>query len=250
MTFDSANFNKVDAGLFSTSPGAYSYYTTDTLATAIASAYFNNAVSLLRKFDRIDIEASDDRGRFYVSSTTAATPVTVATYAVNDIQPNTIVNADINTAAGIVSSKFALAQGSVILGSATGIGSDLDASTDTAILIGNGTTATMNVLSGDVTMSNAGVVTIAAGAVESSMLAVPKIRASIRHTWAGGAATTDTVTLTGVAATDIIHVTTNANSGVGAVVSAERSGVDSILVTMSANMADGDILSVTAIQVV
>ena len=79
--------------------------------------------------------------------------------------------------------------------------------------------------------------------------ALQTIRTSVRHTWAGGAATTDTATLTGVAATDVIITTINANSGVGVVVSAERSGANAVLLTTSANLANGDIISVMAIKV-
>jgi hypothetical protein len=54
----------------------------------------------------------------------------------------------------------ALAQGSIIVGDASGYGSALSAKTTTQILIGNGTTITSAALSGDATMTNAGVVTI------------------------------------------------------------------------------------------
>lgn len=56
--------------------------------------------------------------------------------------------------------EVAVTTGSLMIGAAS-VGAELDASTDTAILIGNGTTATMNVLSGDVTMTNGGVVSLA-----------------------------------------------------------------------------------------
>jgi hypothetical protein len=74
----------------------------------------------------------------------------------------------------IAVADFAIAQGSVVVGDASGYGSALDASADTKVLVGNATTVTSVALSGDVTMDNAGAVTIAAGAVENSMLAVPK----------------------------------------------------------------------------
>jgi len=55
--------------------------------------------------------------------------------------------------------EIALTTGSLILGAAS-VGSALDVSGDTKILIGNGTTGAMFVLGGDVTMTNGGVVTI------------------------------------------------------------------------------------------
>lgn len=153
----------------------------------------------------------------------------------------TMTNAGVVTiGAGAVDPAMqAITTGRIVIGAA-GAGAELDVSTDTGFMVGNATTATVVTMSGDATMTNAGVVS----------LALPKVRAAVRHTWAGGVATTDTVTLTGVIATDVIHATITANSGVGAVVSAERSGADSVLVTTSANMANGDILSLTAIQVV
>ena len=62
-------------------------------------------------------------------------------------------------------SDLDLAVGSIIVGTAGAKGVALDAKTDKAILIGNGTTITSAVLSSDVTMTNAGAVTIANNAI-------------------------------------------------------------------------------------
>lgn len=241
MSFDLTRFSRISATGNDRAPILYSYVsTTDTVATILGSGYFNgliqdltNGVGVIKVNDLVVVQGSTAGDDGLIKVTAVTTAVTTARYTLDAIVPANIT----------------LTAGSMIVGVA-GVGAEIDVSTNTAVMIGNGTTGVMKVLSGDVTMTNAGVVTIATGSVEAEMLAVPKMRTPVRHTWAGGVATTDTVTLTGVAATDIIHVTVNANSGVGAVVSAERSGVDSILVTMSANMANGDILSVTAIQVV
>lgn len=56
--------------------------------------------------------------------------------------------------------KEALAQGSIYIGNSSGITSELSVKTDGGILIGNGTTAAVKTLSGDVTMANTGAVTI------------------------------------------------------------------------------------------
>lgn len=56
--------------------------------------------------------------------------------------------------------KDTLAQGSIYIGNASGVTSELSAKADTKILVGNGTTAAMQSLSGDATMTNAGVVTV------------------------------------------------------------------------------------------
>jgi len=71
--------------------------------------------------------------------------------------------------------KPSLAQGSVLVGNASGKAAALDASGDTKVLVGNATTVTSVALSGDVTMANTGAVTIAASAVESSMIAANSI---------------------------------------------------------------------------
>lgn len=64
-----------------------------------------------------------------------------------------IVNGDLAGSIGV--GKVALTTGSIILGTAS-VGAALDASTDTAILIGNGTTAAMQTIGGDMTMANDG----------------------------------------------------------------------------------------------
>lgn len=80
---------------------------------------------------------------------------------------STLTIADGSIEAGDV----ALAEGSVFVGNASGVASALDASGDTKMLVGNGTTITSVAMSGDATMANTGAVTIAAGAVDASMLA-------------------------------------------------------------------------------
>jgi len=63
-----------------------------------------------------------------------------------------------------------LARGRIILGDSSGDPSALDASTDAQILIGDGNDLTSVAVSGDVTISNTGAVTIAADSVEGTML--------------------------------------------------------------------------------
>mgnify|MGYP001255007540 CR=1 FL=1 len=84
--------------------------------------------------------------------------------------------------------KEALAQGSIYIGNSSGITSELSVKTDGGILIGNGTTAAVNTLSGDVTMTNAGLTSIGAkkvttakindGAVTSTQLGAAAVTAS------------------------------------------------------------------------
>ena len=65
---------------------------------------------------------------------------------------------------------LALAEGSIIVGDATGFGSALDAKGNAKILIGNGTTITSAVLSSEASMNNAGAVTLANAAVIGKLL--------------------------------------------------------------------------------
>ena len=66
--------------------------------------------------------------------------------------------------------KEALAQGSIYIGNSSGVTSELSVKTDGGILIGNGTTAAVKTLSGDVTMANTGAVTIGAKKVTTAKI--------------------------------------------------------------------------------
>lgn len=67
--------------------------------------------------------------------------------------------------AGVISvaadaTDIAITEGNILIGDASGVSSELDVSGNTKIMIGDGTTAAMYALSGDATMTNAGVVTV------------------------------------------------------------------------------------------
>jgi hypothetical protein len=72
-------------------------------------------------------------------------------------------------AGGYAAGDLALATGSMVIGVA-GAGAALDLKGDGKILIGNGTTATSVAVTGDITVSNAGLTAIGAGKVLASML--------------------------------------------------------------------------------
>lgn len=74
--------------------------------------------------------------------------------------------------------KEALAQGSIYIGNSSGITSELSVKTDGGILIGNGTTAAVKTLSGDVTMTNTGAVTIGAKKVTTAKINDAAVTAS------------------------------------------------------------------------
>lgn len=95
----------------------------------------------------------------------------------------------------ISAGEIALAEGSLLIGNASGDAAALDASTDAQVVIGNGTTATSVAVSGDATIDNAGVLTIAANAVTETeilddavtnvKMGVPKL-STIQQTFAFG----------------------------------------------------------------
>ena len=74
--------------------------------------------------------------------------------------------------------KEALTKGSIFIGDSSGVTSELSVKTDGGILIGNGTTAAVKTLSGDVTMTNAGAVTIGAKKVTTAKINDAAVTAS------------------------------------------------------------------------
>ena len=66
--------------------------------------------------------------------------------------------------------KEALAEGSIYIGNSSDTTSELSVKTDGGILIGNGTTAAVKKLSGDVTMTNAGLTSIGAKKVTTAKI--------------------------------------------------------------------------------
>lgn len=71
----------------------------------------------------------------------------------------------------LAAGDIALAEGSVFVGNASGAASAVDAKTTGRILVGDGTTIASVAVSGDVTLAKTGAVTIAAKAVENTMIA-------------------------------------------------------------------------------
>jgi len=111
-----------------------------------------------------------------------------------------------NEVGGIAASEISLAEGNLLVGNNSGVGVALDiGATDKGFAIGNGTTATINALSGDITSSNTGVVTVSAGAVTNpkvidsngtGALAVPK-SALVLYDFAVDGGVAGTIALTG-----------------------------------------------------
>ena len=135
---------------------------------------------------------------------------------------------------------MALPTGSLILGTANK-GAALDAKGDGKILIGNGTTATMQTVSGDVTLANTGAVTIGAKKVTAGMTAIADGKVLIGGADGAGAEQTLTgdVTVTNAGVTAIgAGKVTNAmlanGAGVGALLTAGLGGSLSVTKTSAA----------------
>ncbi len=71
----------------------------------------------------------------------------------------------IANAESVAASEIGLAEGSLLIGNSSTVGVAIDVKGSGKILIGNGTTATSAAVSGDITLSSAGVVAIASGVI-------------------------------------------------------------------------------------
>lgn len=67
---------------------------------------------------------------------------------------------DFNLVGAISSAEITLAQGSVLVGNASGVAAALDAKASGRILVGNGTTITSVAVTGDITLTSAGVASV------------------------------------------------------------------------------------------
>lgn len=227
MTFDKMKWAKADVGYSYEVQQIFNYIKIDeTLATIVASGYFNSITADLRKYDIINIQASDDVNIYQVTSTTGATTVTIASIIDASIIPDgAITNAKVNAAALIDWSKMALlTEGNLLLGNGSNVATVTDFSTDTQIGVGDGTTFASVAVSGDATLANTGALTIAANAITTAKIldanvTLAKLAAGItpshvaryagKHSYGGGG-TSDAATVTGVVAGDIVIATIEA----------------------------------------
>lgn len=134
--------------------------TEDTVATIKASGYFNTATQFLNQNDVLFIVGSDEKQMIEVTSASQASTVTTIEYTGS-------------------SGSISLAEGNMLVGNSSGVGAAVDMSTDGQILVGDGTTVNSVAMSGDATLDNAGALTIAAGAVEQSMISANSLDATV-----------------------------------------------------------------------
>jgi hypothetical protein len=181
MTFDKDYLSRISSTGSERAPIWRSYVSAaDTLATIIASGYFNDKILDWAVNDVIGVQGSNGYGLYKVTSVT--TNVTVEAY-------------------DIAEGDLDLTQGSIYIGDASAKASELVVKTDTQIIVGNGTTATSVAMSGDATLANTGALTIAALAIDNA-----KVATAAAIDWSKMATLTNTNILVGSAggvATDV-----------------------------------------------
>lgn len=188
------------------------------------------------------LDISDD-GKILVGNGTTATSVAVSGDA-------TLSNAGVLTITA-TPGKITLAEGSVIVGNAGGVGAALDAKTSGQILVGNGTTVISAAVSGDATLSAAGALTIANNAITTAKIADDQVTPNKlggmpfyvayggKVTWTGSGATL-TPTVTGVLTTDIVEATIQTAPSEAAYLVSAAPGTDDITLTLSAANTSND----------
>jgi hypothetical protein len=145
MAFLKDNFNNVSSGS-SSQMKIWSYINTDdTLATIMASSYFNGMRHALNLNDIIFLIGSDGSEVARITSAVNTTAVTVTAY--DAVPAGTIVNADVSAGAAIDFSKLAaLLDGNLLVGSAANV-------------------PTSVAVTGDIGITNAGVTSITADSI-------------------------------------------------------------------------------------
>jgi len=176
--------------------------------------------------------------------------VSISNTGVAAIGAGVIINNDVKSDAAIAYSKLAaLATGSILLGVAD-VATVTDIKADKGILIGNGTTAAVQQVSGDVTISNLGVVAIGAGKVLESMLSVPEGNVlNAKRTWKGTFTFSDGATSgsynVGAVLPDNAVIT---RSWVDVTTTFAGNGDDTSTIAITSGEAANDIVSAVAIK--
>lgn len=152
-------------------------------------------------------------------------------FLANQIQLGSLIEA----AESVVAGEIALADGKILIGNGSGI-------------------SVANTMSGDATMTNAGVLTIADAAVSVAKMAVVAQPSHVckyagQHTTIGGAAA-EVISVAGVLATDIV-VASLLQEGVGTkVIKTVTPGVDTVTVTFDADPSNDHIVSYVVMRAV
>ena len=156
----------------------------------------------------------------------------------------TTTAASFNLIGDVTASEITLAEGSLLVGNSSGVAAALAGKTTTQILIGNGTTVVSVAVSGDITITNAGVVTLADDAVsvenlDDGILPSHVVKYAGKITWSDSGATF-AETVSGVAATDIVQATIQTKPSQAAYIVGVVPTTDTITVELSAANTSND----------
>jgi len=163
----------------------------------------------------------------------------------------TTAAASFNLIGDIAASEIGLVEGSVLVGNSSAVAAALVGKTDEQILIGNGTTVVSVAVSGDITITNAGVVAIASGAIDLAMLSAGVAPSHVakyagKITWSGDGATLATA-VAGVVAGDVVLATIQTKPTQAAYLVGVVPTTDTITIELSAANTGND--AVIAYQV-
>jgi hypothetical protein len=240
MAFDKLNMAPVGASLTNRDvPTLWSYITTDTLAVTKASAYFNNIAGLLTNNDYMYLGCSDGADMVIVTSANGATPVTVAAFitagdlSADAVETIHIKDANVTTAkildANVTAAKLAP-----------------DSVTTVKILDDNVTTAKIldaNVTTAKILDANVTLAKLAAGITPSHVVKF----ADDSFTTLGGAAA-EVITVTGVLATDVVHVTMREQGAAPQTILKAVPTTDTITVTFSGDPSTDHVVAYSVLR--
>ena len=139
------------------------------------------------------------KGALYID-----TDVATATKALYE-NVGTTTSSSFNLIGDITAGEITLAEGSTLVGNASGVATAVVAKTSGRILVGNGTTAVLVAVSGDATLSSAGAVTVTGANAAFNI--------GTNETWTKEVNHTSTVTTTTTAATAGGNLTHTAGQG-------------------------------------
>jgi|3_EtaG_2_1085321.scaffolds.fasta_scaffold08424_3 hypothetical protein len=218
-------------GTLDGAPQTWVANTNDLLSAVVVTGYFTDKSDFINGNDFVNIIVDEDgtpalaRGKI-VDTGTASAPILTL-----DTSENSPSDLD-------------LTEGNIIVGNASNVGTALDASTDNAFIIGNGTTVTSVALTGDVKATNAGVTAIGSAKVLLAMLGAGITPSHVARfggttTWAG-AGTTYAATVTGVAAADLVMATVKTKATEASYLVAAVPTTDTITFELSAANTSND----------
>lgn len=211
----------------------------DTLATIKASAYFNDMAPLFSFGDILFLTGADGKDLADVTSANGVTPVTVGAFVTaGDLADDAVETVHIKDLNVTTAKLAALAVTAAKL--------DADAVTTVKILDANVTTAKIldaNVTTAKILDANVTLAKLAAGITPSHVVKF----GDDAFTTVGGAAA-EAITVAGVLATDIVHVTLRAVGSTPRTILTAIPSTDTITVTFSGDPSSDHIVTYSVLR--